>query len=48
MLESSNINPVQGAVGLILLQRQAELLGRALSIFNSDFNRAAAQDLPRV
>ncbi len=48
MLESSNINPVQGAVGLILLQRQAELLGRALSIFNSDFNRAAAHDVPRV
>jgi flagellar basal-body rod protein FlgF len=47
-LESSNINPVEGAVGLILLQRQADLLGRALSIFNSDFNRTAAQDLPRV
>jgi flagellar basal-body rod protein FlgF len=48
MLESSNINTVEGAVGLILLQRQADLLGRALSIFSSDFNRAAAQDLPRV
>jgi flagellar basal-body rod protein FlgF/flagellar basal-body rod protein FlgG len=48
MLETSNINPVQGAVGLILLQRQAELLGRALSIFSTDFNRAAAQDVPRV
>jgi len=48
MLETSNINPVQGAVGLILLQRQAELLGRALSIFSTDFNRAAVQDVPRV
>ncbi len=48
MLESSNINPVEGAVGLILLQRQADLLGRALTIFSSDFDRAAAQDVPRV
>ena len=48
MLESSNLNPVQGAVGLILLQRQAEMLGRALTIFSTDFDRAAAQDVPRV
>ena len=47
-LESSNMNPVQGAVGLILMQRQADLLGRALSILNGDFNRAAAQDVPHV
>ncbi|MBZ5642900.1 MAG: flagellar hook basal-body protein [Acidobacteriia bacterium] len=48
MLESSNLNPMQAAVGLILLQRQADLLGRALSILNGDFNRAAAQDVPHV
>lgn len=48
MLESSNINPVEGAVGLILLQRQADMLGRALTIFSTDFDRAAAQDVPRV
>ena len=48
MLESSNINPVDGAVGLILLQRQADMLGRALTIFSTDFDRTAAQDLPRV
>jgi flagellar basal-body rod protein FlgF len=48
MLESSNMNPVQGAVGLILLQRQADMLGRALTIFSTDFDRAAAQDVPHV
>jgi len=48
MLESSNMNPVEGAVGLISLQRQADLLGRALSILNADFDRTAAQDIPRV
>jgi flagellar basal-body rod protein FlgF len=48
MLESSNINPVAGAVQLIALQRQADMMSKALSIFNTDFNRAATQDVPRV
>jgi flagellar basal-body rod protein FlgF len=48
MLESSNMNPVEGAIGLIGLQRQADLMARALSILNGDFNRTAAQDVPRV
>jgi flagellar basal-body rod protein FlgF len=48
MLESSNINPVGGAVDLIMLQRQADMLSRALSILNTDFNRPATQDVPRV
>jgi flagellar basal-body rod protein FlgF/flagellar basal-body rod protein FlgG len=48
MLESSNLNPVAGAVDLIVLQRQADMMGRALSILNMDFNRPATQDVPRV
>lgn len=48
MLESSNVGPVQGAVDLIMLQRQADMMSRALSILNADFNRPATQDLPRV
>ena len=48
MLESSNLNSVSVAVGLIVLQRQADILSRALSIFNSDFDRTATTDLPRV
>ena len=48
MLESSNQNPVVGAVGLITLQRQSQLLEQALSIFHSVFNAAPAQDLSRV
>jgi len=47
-LESSNYNPVQGTVDLITVQRHAQLLERALQIFNSDFDETAAQDLPRV
>ena len=48
MLETSNINPVEGTVGLIVLQRQSDLLARALSTLNTDFNRPATQDVPRV
>lgn len=48
MLEASNLNPVVGAVSLVALQRHTEMLQRALSIFNSDFNRTAAEELPRV
>lgn len=48
MLESSNINPVAGAVDLIVLQRQADMMSKALSILNTDFNRPATQDVPRV
>jgi flagellar basal-body rod protein FlgF/flagellar basal-body rod protein FlgG len=48
MLESSNFNPVVGAVSLITLQRHAQLLEQALSIFHSVFNNAPAQELSRV
>jgi flagellar basal-body rod protein FlgF len=48
MLESSNVNPVTAAVDLISVQREAEMLQRALSLFNTEFQKIAAQDLPRV
>ncbi len=47
-LEASNYNPVEGTIDLITVQRHAQLLERALSIFDSDFTQAATQDLPRV
>ena len=47
-LESSNLNPVEGAVSLMTLQRHAQLLEQTLSIFHSIFNSAPAQDLARV
>ncbi len=48
MLESSNVNPVSSAVQLVTVQRNAQMLQRALSTFHSDFDRIAAQDLPKV
>jgi flagellar basal-body rod protein FlgF/flagellar basal-body rod protein FlgG len=48
MLECSNVSPVMGVVDLITVQRSAQMLQRALSIFDSQFNQTAVQDLPKV
>jgi len=48
MLESSNVNPIEGMVELITAQRSAEMMQRALSIYNTEIDKTAAQDLPRV
>ena len=47
-LEGSNVNGVMAAVGLVALQRNADLLQQALTAFHSNFNRIAAQDLSRI
>jgi flagellar basal-body rod protein FlgF len=47
-LENSNINPVASAVSLIDIQRNAEMMQRALTTFHNEFNKTAAEDLPRV
>ncbi|HEY1802503.1 MAG TPA: flagellar basal-body rod protein FlgF [Terriglobales bacterium] len=47
-LESSNVNPVESAVQLVTVQRYAELVQRALSMFHTDMNEIAAQELPKV
>jgi flagellar basal-body rod protein FlgF len=48
MLEQSNVSPVEGVVQLITVQRNAEMMQRALTLFDSQLNQTAAQDLPRV
>jgi len=48
MLEDSNVSPVEGVVQLITIQRGAEMMQRALTLFDSQLNQTAAQDLPRV
>ncbi len=47
-LESSNVNPVTSVVALIDAQRSAETMRHALSMFDTEMNKTAAQDLPRV
>ena len=48
VLEDSNVNPVDSAVELINVQRQAEMMQRAMSFFSNDLNKTATEDLPRV
>lgn len=48
MLESSNVNPIAGMVELVTAQRSAEMMQRALSMFHSEIDKTAAQDLPKV
>ncbi len=48
MLEDSNVSPVESVVQLITIQRNAEMMQRALTLFDSQFNQTAAQDLPRI
>lgn len=47
-LESSNVNPVSGMVELISAQRSDEMMQRALSMFNSEIDKTATQDLPKI
>jgi flagellar basal-body rod protein FlgF len=47
-LESSNVNPIASVVTLIGVQRQAEMLQRAMSLFDTEFNHIASTDLAKV
>jgi flagellar basal-body rod protein FlgF/flagellar basal-body rod protein FlgG len=42
------VNPVASAVDLVVVQRSAEMMQRALGMFHSEFNRIATEDLPKV
>lgn len=48
MLENSNVNAVASSIELITVQRYAELMQRALTMFHMEMNQVATQDLPRV
>ncbi len=47
-LEGSNVNPVTSVVSLISVQRTAEMMRHALSMFNSQMDRTATQELPQI
>jgi flagellar basal-body rod protein FlgF len=48
MLESSNVNPVANMVELVSAQRATEMMQRAMSMFSSEIDKTASQDLPKV
>jgi flagellar basal-body rod protein FlgF len=47
-VEGANEDVVQGTLDLIMMQRQAEMMQKALTVFHTEFNKTAAEDLPRV
>jgi flagellar basal-body rod protein FlgF len=47
-VEGANEDAVHGTMQLVLVQRQAEMMQKALSVFNNDFDKTAAEELPRV
>jgi len=47
-LEGANEDAVQGTIQLITIQRQAEMMQRALSVFDNDFDKTASEQLARV
>jgi len=48
VVESSNQDVVRGTLQLILVQRQSEMMMKALSVFSNDLDLHASQDLPHV
>jgi len=47
-IESANQDVIQGSLDLIVMQRQAEMMQKALTVFHTEFNKIASEDLPRV
>ncbi|MGB8011403.1 MAG: flagellar basal-body rod protein FlgF [Terriglobales bacterium] len=48
MLEGSNVNAVASSIELITVQRYAELMQRALTMFHTEMNQVATQEIPKV
>jgi flagellar basal-body rod protein FlgF/flagellar basal-body rod protein FlgG len=48
VIEAANQDMITGTLDLIGMQRQAEMMQRALTVFHTEFNKIATEDLPRV
>lgn len=48
MIEGSNVSAIDGVVQLITVQRNTELLSRAMTALDGQLNQTAVQDLPKV
>jgi len=47
-IEAANQDVIQGSLDMIVMQRQAEMMQKALTVFHTEFNKIATEDLPRV
>jgi flagellar basal-body rod protein FlgF/flagellar basal-body rod protein FlgG len=47
-IEAANQDTIQGTMDLIMMQRQAEMMQKALTVFHTEFNKISTEDLPRI
>ena len=47
-IEGSNQDAVHGTMQLVLVQRQAEMMQKAVSVFQNDFDKTAVEQIARV
>jgi flagellar basal-body rod protein FlgF len=47
-IEAANQDVVQGTLDLVVMQREFEMMQRALSVFHNEFNKIATEDLPKI
>ena len=47
-IENANQGMIPGSLNLILVQREAEMMQKAPTVFHTEFNKIASEDLPRV
>ena len=47
-VEGANQDAIHGTMQMILVQRQAEMLQKALSVFHNDFDKTAVDELSKV
>jgi len=47
-IEAANQDVVEGSLDLVVMQRQAEMMQKAMTIFHTEFNKFATEDLPKV
>ena len=47
-LEGANQDAVHGTLQLMLVQRQAEMMQKALNVFHNEFDKTATEELGRV
>jgi flagellar basal-body rod protein FlgF len=47
-IEGANQGVIPGTMNLMLIQREAEMMQKALTVFHTEFNKIATEDLPKV
>ena len=47
-IEGANQGVIPGTMNLMLIQREAEMMQKVLTVFHTEFNKIATEDLPKV